>query len=510
MEPALSTGEIAQKDSRARRRGDGFLAMATLIGTNIGKNRRIPEKHTQQLHRVAMLLDVSLTGVALVAAYYLRWAVLGGSAARLWPHLVLFPVIAPLWIILLTFFGAYKSPRRTSRREYCWAVTRSVGTGLAVLLVLLFLLKIQYVSRVVLITFASLAVLSLTATRLLRVWHFRRSIQRGKSFHRVLIIGSGNRARRLAESLLRHAEWNIYIVGYLDPDPARHGRHILGASVVGTVDDITSTLKNHVIDEVVLAVPRSMITDVEKIVRACEEEGVRFLFMADVFDVQVARMRLTQFSEIPLLAFEPVAQEEWALLIKRIMDLTVCLLMLPMLLPLMAVIALAVKLDSPGPVFFVQDRVGLNKRRFRMRKFRTMVTGSERLQAQLEHLNEAQGPIFKIAKDPRITRLGRLLRRTSLDELPQVFNVIKGDMSLVGPRPMSLRDVNLFDRGIQRKRFSVKPGLTCLWQISGRSQLPFSKWLELDLSYIERWSLGLDIKILAKTVPVVLKGTGAV
>ena len=175
-----------------------------------------------------------------------------------------------------------------------------------------------------------------------------------------------------------------------------------------------------------------------------------------------------------------------------------------------AAIAIAIKLDSPGPVFFVQQRVGLNKRRFPMFKFRTMFMGSDRRLKEFEHLNEAAGPIFKIANDPRITGVGKFLRRTSLDELPQLFNVIRGEMSLVGPRPMSIRDVDLFDKGIQRKRFSVKPGITCLWQVSGRSLLPFSKWLELDLYYITHWSLGLDFKILLKTIPAVVRGTGAV
>jgi exopolysaccharide biosynthesis polyprenyl glycosylphosphotransferase len=231
--------------------------------------------------------------------------------------------------------------------------------------------------------------------------------------------------------------------------------------------------------------------------------------MADVFDVHAVRTRLVTLGTIPLLTLEPVAQEEWKLLVKRLMDVASVVLMVPLLLPLVGLIALAIKLDSPGPVFFAQDRVGLHKRRFRMLKFRTMVVGADQLLAQLEHLNEATGPIFKIANDPRITRVGRVLRRTSLDELPQLFHVLTGEMSLVGPRPMSLRDVDLFDQGIQRKRFSVKPGLTCLWQISGRSDLPFSKWLELDLAYIERWSLSLDIEILLKTMPAVLSGKGA-
>ena len=180
-----------------------------------------------------------------------------------------------------------------------------------------------------------------------------------------------------------------------------------------------------------------------------------------------------------------------------------------LLLPLMAMIAAAIKVDSSGPVFFKQLRVGQNKRRFMLYKFRTMVDGSEHRQSEFEHLNEAEGPIFKIANDPRATRVGRFLRRTSLDELPQLLNVLRGEMGLVGPRPMSLRDVNLFDRGIQRKRFSVKPGITCLWQVSGRSRLPFAKWLELDLWYIEHWSLLLDVKILFRTIPAVLRGTGA-
>lgn len=327
---------------------------------------------------------------------------------------------------------------------------------------------------------------------------------------RVLIIGSGSRARRLTETLTRWTMGPVYIVGYLDPDPARVERSVLGYRILGTMGDISTVLKNHVIDEVVMAIPRAMISQAERIAQACEDEGVKFSMMADLFEVRVRRTQLVEFGQIPMLTHETVAQAEWKLMVKRAVDIAAVLCLLPVALPIMGIIALVIKLDSSGPIFFLQERVGLKKRCFRMLKFRSMVQDADRLQAQVEHLNEAQGPIFKVANDPRITRVGWWLRRSSLDELPQIFHVLTGQMSLVGPRPMSTRDVDRFDEGVQRRRFSVKPGLTCLWQISGRSRLPFSEWLRLDLHYIEHWSLRLDFKILWKTIPAVLKGEGAV
>jgi exopolysaccharide biosynthesis polyprenyl glycosylphosphotransferase len=196
-------------------------------------------------------------------------------------------------------------------------------------------------------------------------------------------------------------------------------------------------------------------------------------------------------------------------MVKRMLDCLFSTVLLVLFAPLLLIIGALVKLTSPGPVFFRQTRVGLNKRQFSIFKFRTMVANAEQLQDQLLSLNEMNGPVFKIKKDPRVTPLGRVLRKTSIDELPQLFNVLKGDMSLVGPRAMSLRDYQLFDQDWQRRRFSVKPGITCLWQIHGRNSVPFEKWMELDMQYIDTWSLWLDLKILARTVPAVLRGTGA-
>ena len=302
---------------------------------------------------------------------------------------------------------------------------------------------------------------------------------------------------------------DLEIIGYLDIDSKRSDFQISESCVIGTIADIRTILKWHVVDEVILAITRSMIDDVEEIVHACEEEGIKFRIMADFYDLQISRVSLIKVGEIPLLTLEPVAFDEGKLFIKRLIDVVVSAICIILFLPVMAVIAVAIKIDSKGPVFFKQQRVGLRKRRFEMIKFRSMYEGSDERIHELKYLNEAEGPIFKIADDPRITPVGRVLRQTSLDELPQLFNVLRGEMSLVGPRPMSLRDVDLFDQSIQRKRFSVMPGLTCLWQISGRSNLPFSKWLELDLKYIDSWNLALDFKIMLKTIPAVISGEGA-
>jgi exopolysaccharide biosynthesis polyprenyl glycosylphosphotransferase len=468
------------------------------------------EEKTNRLRSVTTLIDVGLTVLVFLVSYSLHDEYLADNQASFLSHIALLPLIVAIWGFFLSVFGAYRTPRLTSRFDFAWSVTRAVGVGLVLLITLLFLLKIQYVSRAIIITFAFLDLIALIAVRLWIVWYFRRALQMGKSFLEVLIIGTGNRAIRLAKSLRENSEWGLHIVGHLDPDPNRVGSMVNGSSVLGTIEDISAVLKGHVIDEVILAIPRAMIPDVDKIAYACEEEGVRLRMMADVFDVHVARMSLVELGTIPLLTLEPIAHEEWKVFVKRTMDFLLTLMAMPILLPVLGVIAIAVKLDSKGPVFFIQQRVGQNKRQFSMYKFRTMVEGAEQMLKNIEHLNEAEGPIFKIANDPRVTKVGRILRKTSLDELPQLLNVLNGDMSLVGPRPMSLRDVDLFDQGIQRKRFSVKPGITCLWQVSGRSSLPFTRWLELDIYYIENWSLGLDIKILLKTIPVVLKGTGAV
>jgi exopolysaccharide biosynthesis polyprenyl glycosylphosphotransferase len=469
------------------------------------------DEKSEHLQRLLFLLDMCLTALAYVLSIYTYVLINPAAEVNFNSHLALLPLLLAIVSYLLTTFGAYNGLRVTSLLSYGWTVFRTVAISVVVIFTILYALKITYISRGVLGSFSiyEFGILLLVRQGLIW-WYFRRAIQKGENVLKVLIIGSGSRAKRLTDTLQTHSEWGVDIVGYLDPELKKTSRKVENSKVLGTIDDIGETLQNHVIDEVIMAIPRKMIDDVEEIVSACEEQGVKFRLMADIYDLNIARMKLVNLDDIPLLSFEPVAQDEVKLVVKRLIDLTLTIAAMPILIPILMITAIAIKLDSPGPIFFKQERVGLRKRIFKMYKFRSMVINSEEILKEIEHMNEADGPNFKIENDPRITRVGRFIRKTSIDELPQLFNVILGHMSLVGPRPMSLRDVNLFDKGIQRKRFSVKPGLTCIWQISGRSNLSFDQWLELDLKYINNWSLGLDMKILLKTIPTVLKGSGAV
>jgi exopolysaccharide biosynthesis polyprenyl glycosylphosphotransferase len=312
------------------------------------------------------------------------------------------------------------------------------------------------------------------------------------------------------ERLLRaptHSYTNI--LGFVDSTNGHLITDTIRQQMLGGLEDLESILMKQSVDEVVIALPaKSCYDQIQTAILTCERVGVEAKYPSDIFQLSLARPSFEPDEKASLVTLK-VVQDDYRLIVKRIIDIVGAVVGLVISSPLMLAIAVAIKLTSSGPAFFTQERYGLNKRRFRMWKFRTMVPDAENRQAALEARNEARGPVFKIRNDPRITPLGRVLRKTSLDELPQLFNVLLGEMSLVGPRPLPKRDVSRFDDAALMRRFSVKPGLTCLWQIHGRSNTEFGQWVKLDLMYIDTWSLSLDFSILLKTLPVVLKGTGA-
>jgi exopolysaccharide biosynthesis polyprenyl glycosylphosphotransferase len=424
-------------------------------------------------------------------------------------HLGLLPIVLAGFAASRSLFARKADIQRQTLLVQFSAIFQELLLTASVIMFAVFLLKLDAVSRAVIIVFFATAFVTLIFVRWMVILRYTtHESDAVDNSLKVLVIGSGRRAHMLADQLQRSSVWGIHIIGFLDPRGESAGRRSTD-EILGHVDQISQVLRDNVVEDVVVAVPRSMLSDIQAIIDACGEEGVRLNFMADLYDFHAQRIRLDLVNDIPLLGFEPVAREENLLVAKRIFDILATLIALPVLLPVFLVTAICIKLESPGPVLFIQERIGLHKRRFKMYKFRSMVVDAEARIREIEHLNEADGPNFKIKNDPRMTRIGSFIRKTSIDELPQFFNVLLGDMSLVGPRPMSIRDVALFDRGLQRKRFSVKPGLTCLWQISGRSDLSFDDWLRLDLEYIQTWSFWLDIRILFNTVFVVLSGRGA-
>ena len=328
--------------------------------------------------------------------------------------------------------------------------------------------------------------------------------------HDMIIVGSGPRASAIYERLLREpGHGYTRILGFVDSPNGHLASAAVQRQMLGGLDDLEAILMKQPVDEVVIALPaKSCYDQIQTAIQTCERAGVEARYLSDIFQLSLARPRFEPHETAPMVSLK-VVQDDYRLVVKRCIDIVGAIVGLVLFAPLMIAIAVAIKVTSPGPAFFSQERYGLHKRRFRMYKFRTMVPGAEKQQAEMESCNEAQGPVFKIRNDPRITSIGWMLRRTSLDELPQFFNVLRGEMSLVGPRPLPKRDVSKFDDASLMRRFSVKPGLTCLWQINGRSNTDFDHWIVLDLKYIDEWSLGLDFKIFVRTVPVILGGKGA-
>lgn len=325
----------------------------------------------------------------------------------------------------------------------------------------------------------------------------------------LIIVGSGPRAAALYDHLREPQHCPNRVLGFVDSPDGHVVPNVIQKQMLGTLDDLEGILMKQPVDQVLIALPvKSCYEQIQAAIRTCEQAGVEAKYLSDIFALSLAHAELEADDEQNFVALKVVA-DDYRLLVKRAIDIVGSVYGLLLFAPLMLLIAAAIKLTSRGSIFFVQERYGLNRRRFRMYKFRTMTENAEQLQAGLESRNEVQGPAFKIRDDPRITTLGAILRKTSLDELPQFFNVLKGEMSLVGPRPLPLRDVARFDKGSLMRRFSVKPGITCLWQINGRSEMQFDRWIQLDLKYIDTWSLALDLKILAKTLPAVIAGSGA-
>jgi len=423
-------------------------------------------------------------------------------------NLILIGSYVPIWIIVLSVRGAYTQFRTMTFFATLGIILQTGVIATFALGTLIFVLKLELTSRLFIGVFTVMTVLSLLIERAFMNRLLDRVHQLGYNQINLLIVGTGKRAREFIQTVDSHANWGLRIIGLIDDEHGMFGKEIEGYRVLGRLQDIPFILHRKVIDRVIFVVPRLWLNRIDEAILACEREGIPTSISMDLYNLRIAKVRQTNFSGFPLLEFETFAAKEWQLFAKRAFDVVFSLLMLAVLAPLLAIIAVAIKLTSPGPVLFRQKRCGLNGRQFTLYKFRSMVDGAEIKRRELEKMNEMDGPVFKIKLDPRVTSLGRIIRRLSIDELPQLFNVLAGHMSFVGPRPPLAIEVEMYKLW-QRRRLSLKPGLTCIWQVSGRNKISFERWMEMDLEYIDNWSLWLDFKIMSKTILVVLFGYGA-
>ncbi len=426
-------------------------------------------------------------------------------------NFILFLGLLIVWHIIFTSFGLYESRRLLPREAEVVDILKATSLCTLAVAAAAMLFHIGMVNLAFLVGLwgASGTILLLSRLVLRSLLDYART--RGHNLRHVLIVGSNPRALQFARRIESRAELGYRVIGFADEDweglkTVEEGRKHLVCDLQG----IPEFVRNTVVDEIVIALPlKSFYGRASQIAALCEEQGIVIRFLPRIFNLNRARSTSEELAGDPLLTLSTGPLDGWPVFVKRALDLIFSSVLLVVLSPLLLVTAILIKLTSPGPVLFRQKRMGLNKRQFWIYKFRTMVPDAEKRIAELEKQNEVTGPVFKIKNDPRLTPIGKVLRTTSIDELPQLFSVVKGDMSLVGPRPLPLRDCKGFDQDWHRRRFSVRPGITCLWQVNGRSSIPFERWMELDMQYIDEWSLWLDFKILAGTIPAVLKGSGA-
>ena len=472
---------------------------------------------------LVFLLDLALISAAFLLAHALRSHLLPALGGRwipgaLYPverYLPLLPLALVLWSLLLWSSGRYRSHRTVPVLDEATAIVRITVTASILFLLIVWafrlderLLDDDRLSRIWIALFAFLSGALLLFEKLALRASSRYVRAHGFNYRTVLIVGANEGARSIAASILGHRFWGYRVAGFVADEDEATLESLGGLPVLGRVSELGRIVEDQVIDEVLFAIDRRDFDRFEDLFLRLQEQGIITRFALNFFPHAKASVQLEDLDGVPLLTFSTGPTSVGGLLLKRTLDIVLGAALLVLALPILGLLALLIRFTSRGAVLFRQIRCGRNGRLFTLYKFRTMIADAEERRREIEHLNEMDGPVFKARNDPRVTRFGRLLRKFSLDELPQLWNVLKGDMSLVGPRPPIPEEVAQYERW-QRRRLAMKPGLTCLWQISGRNELDFDQWMKLDLAYIDNWSPWLDLKILVRTVPVVLSGRGA-
>lgn len=422
-------------------------------------------------------------------------------------YLKFYVVIIAVAFFFLQRYGMYYFGVREGALDEIVKIGRAVVFSVLAATALSFLFKVHLFSRFVFITFTLITIAVLWFWRFIKREVILAFLRRGRFKKNIIIVGAGQVGQMVAEELTSRPELGYSVTGFADDDPGKQQKMFRGVRVICGSKSLAEAVAKNRVDEILITIPseRELIQD---IITQCRRQDVQIRVVPEMFNLVTGSVEVGQLGPVPYMRIVKTPMRGAPLVIKRFFDVAVSLFAIILFSPLLLVTAIVVKMDSPGSVIFKQKRVGKNGELFDFYKFRSMVVNAEQLRAELAAANEADGPVFKIREDPRITRVGMFIRKYSIDELPQLFNVLKGDMSLVGPRPPLPKEVEKYGN-IEWRRLEVIPGITGLWQVSGRSEISFNKWMELDIYYIENWSLWLDIKIMLQTIPVVLLGKGA-
>ena len=475
------------------------------------------DRRSKLLSTVTLLQDLAVTGVAFVLAYLLRsFLVHFEFFSNHFPGIYPFSHYLPLMLAFLLAWAVvgyasrfYRDLEMSNPIQLVLNLLNQLAIVLVIIYAGLYLFRRIDISRTYVLLIGVVDFVLLLVGRYLSyngIALMRRRLQR---YHYFLIVGSGARAREMATLIEESRGMGLRLVGFVDPNS--EGSNLgdkFGRYEVFPPNVLEQVLQDRVIDEVVFAVNMQELARLEPLMAHCANVGVKIRVQLEFLPEAYSRIYLENFHDVPLLSLSSTPESELLLFFKRAFDVVLSAASLVLLAPLLIAIAAAIRITSPGEVLFRQTRCGLGGRKFTLYKFRSMVNNAEQMRAELHQLNELEGPVFKMSDDPRITPVGRILRRFSLDELPQMWNILRGDMSFVGPRPAIPEEVEKYEAW-QRRRLRMRPGLTCIWVIEGRSHVKFHRWIQLDLAYIDNWSLWLDAKIFLRTIPIVISGRGA-
>lgn len=459
-----------------------------------------------------VLLDILMINLAMVLAYLLRYrlqwfidVIFDAPFVDYLPFSVLYTVTIP---VMLWLNRSYTDWRGRTWMDQVFRIANAVATAVVISLALAFVIRPLVYSRLLLLESGFFMILLVSVGRAFALMLQARLRRKGIGVHRVVIVGAGEVGRRVMRTIVARPDLGYEIVGYVDDNPNKGERKIGRIKGLGSLDKLPAIIDAEAVDEVIITLPWNYHRRILAVMRECERRQVAGRLVPDLFQMSLSRVAVSDLGGLPLIEIQEIAFSKVALVVKRAVDLFGATMGLLVGWPLFLIIAIAIKRDSPGPVLFKQERVGKDHRRFTIYKFRSMREGAEHELEALKCDNECDEVIFKIANDPRMTRVGRFLRRTSLDELPQLINVFRGEMSLVGPRPPIPAEV-LEYQPWHLRRLSVLPGMTGLWQVSGRSGLSFDEMVLLDLYYIEHWTIWSDLSILLRTIPKVFLSEGA-